>query len=47
MEYTAIFEERVPLTSRDLGKNIESIDDILLDILVDESFYIFRGRASS
>ena len=31
MEYTAIFEERVPLTPRDLGKNIENIDDILLD----------------
>lgn len=31
MEYTALFEERIPLTPRDLGKNIESIDDILLD----------------
>lgn len=31
MEYTAIFEERVPLTPRDLGKDIENIDDILLD----------------
>jgi DNA-directed RNA polymerase subunit E'/Rpb7 len=31
MEYTAIFEERVPLTPKDLGKDIENIDDILLD----------------
>ena len=31
MEYTAIFEERVPLTPRDLGKDIENIDTILLD----------------
>ena len=33
MEYTAIFEERIPLTPKDLRKDIENIDSILLEKL--------------
>jgi ribA/ribD-fused uncharacterized protein len=33
MEYTAVFEERVPLTPKDLRKEIESLDAILLEKL--------------
>jgi ribA/ribD-fused uncharacterized protein len=33
MEYTAIFEERIPLTPRDLRKDLENIDSILLEKL--------------
>lgn len=33
MEYTAIFEERIPLTPKDLRKDLENIDSILLDKL--------------
>lgn len=33
MEYTAIFEERIPLTPKDLRKDLENIDNILLDKL--------------
>ena len=34
MEYVAVFEEQLALTSVDLKKNIESIDDVLENIML-------------